>query len=67
MIPLSRARNIADLRLLAKAKLPRMVFDYIDGGAEDEITLARNVDRLREHTLHWSVELSAKVGDGVKG
>ncbi|MDZ4775588.1 MAG: alpha-hydroxy acid oxidase, partial [Alphaproteobacteria bacterium] len=33
----------------------RMVFDYIDGGAEDEITLARNVDRLREHTLHWSV------------
>lgn len=55
MIPLPRARNIADLRLLAKARLPRMVFDYIDGGAEDEITLARNVDRLREHTLHWSV------------
>ena len=55
MIPLSRARNIADLRLLAKARLPRMVFDYIDGGAEDEITLARNVDRLREHNLHWSV------------
>lgn len=55
MIPLERARNIADLRLLAQSKLPRMVFDYIDGGAEDEITLARNVDRLREHTLHWSV------------
>lgn len=55
MIPLERARNIADLRLLAQVKLPRMVFDYIDGGAEDEITLARNVDRLREHTLHWSV------------
>lgn len=55
MIPLERARNIADLRLIARAKLPRMVFDYIDGGAEDEITLARNVDRLREHTLHWSV------------
>ncbi len=55
MIPLSRARNIADLRLLAKARLPRMVFDYIDGGSDDEITLARNVHRLREHTLHWSV------------
>ncbi|MBL8559788.1 MAG: alpha-hydroxy-acid oxidizing protein [Hyphomonadaceae bacterium] len=54
-MPLERARNIADLRLLAQVKLPRMVFDYIDGGAEDEITLARNVDRLREHTLHWSV------------
>lgn len=63
MIPLSRARNIADLRLLAKARLPRMVFDYIDGGAEDEITLQRNVDRLREHTLHWSVLRDISVID----
>src|SRR5512145_3003400 len=35
---LSRARNIADLRALARARLPRMVFDYIDGGADDELT-----------------------------
>ena len=55
MSALTRARNIADLRLIAQARLPRMVFDYIDGGAEDEITLARNTDRLRAHTLHWSV------------
>ena len=55
MSALARARNIADLRLLAQRRLPRMVFDYIDGGAEDEITLARNTDRLRAHTLHWSV------------
>ena len=55
MSALTRARNIADLRLLARARLPRMVFDYIDGAAEDEITLARNTDRLRAHTLHWSV------------
>jgi L-lactate dehydrogenase (cytochrome) len=55
MSALSRARNIADLRLLAQRRLPRMVFDYIDGAAEDEITLARNTDRLRAHTLHWSV------------
>lgn len=29
---------IADLRRLAQRRLPRLVFDYIDGGAEDEIT-----------------------------
>jgi L-lactate dehydrogenase (cytochrome) len=39
---LERAINIADLRLLAKRRLPRVVFDYIDGGADDEITLREN-------------------------
>ena len=39
---LSRAVNIADLRLLAKRRLPRVVFDYIDGGADSEVTLREN-------------------------
>lgn len=39
---LSRAANVADLRALAKRRLPRGVFDYIDGGADDELTLAAN-------------------------
>src|SRR6476659_10100002 len=39
----SRAVNIADLRLMAKRRLPRMVFDYIDGGAEREWTLKENM------------------------
>ena len=30
----TRAVDIADLRLLAERRLPRVVFDYIDGGAE---------------------------------
>ena len=34
--------NIADLRLAAKRRLPRAVFDYIDGGADREITLREN-------------------------
>jgi L-lactate dehydrogenase (cytochrome) len=34
--------NIADLRRLAKKRLPRAVFDYIDGGADDEVTLYHN-------------------------
>src|SRR5258706_10549534 len=34
--------NIADLRRLAKRRLPRVVFDYVDGGADDEVTLRAN-------------------------
>jgi L-lactate dehydrogenase (cytochrome) len=52
---LARARNIADLRRLARARLPRMVFDYIDGGADDEVTLAKNVSRFRDIELNFGV------------
>ena len=34
--------NISDLRRIAKSRLPRMAFDYIDGGADREITLRDN-------------------------
>ncbi|PYT76349.1 MAG: alpha-hydroxy-acid oxidizing protein [Acidobacteria bacterium] len=34
--------NIEDLRRLAHRRLPRPVFDYVDGGAEDELTLREN-------------------------
>lgn len=34
--------TVDDLRLAARKRLPRAVFDFIDGGAEDEVTLARN-------------------------
>jgi L-lactate dehydrogenase (cytochrome) len=34
--------NIADLRRLAWRRLPRVLFDYIDGGAQDEVTLRAN-------------------------
>jgi L-lactate dehydrogenase (cytochrome) len=37
-----RIINIADLRLMAKRRLPRAVFDYIDGGADAEFTLREN-------------------------
>ena len=39
---LARAASVADLRRIAKRRLPGGVFDYIDGGAEDERTLAAN-------------------------
>jgi L-lactate dehydrogenase (cytochrome) len=37
-----RVINIEDLRHVAKRRLPRVVFDYIDGGAEAELTLRAN-------------------------
>lgn len=44
----SRVLNIADLRRLAKRRLPRSVFDYIDGGAEAEVTLRENCRAFEE-------------------
>ena len=41
---LTRCADVADLRRMARRRLPRGVFDYIDGGAEAEVTLGRNVD-----------------------
>ena len=38
-----RVINIHDFRQLAKKRLPDVVFAYIDGGAEDEVTLRENV------------------------
>ena len=39
---LERVASVADLRRIARRRLPRGVFDYIDGAAEDERTLAAN-------------------------
>src|SRR6266849_3183167 len=39
---MGRVVNIADLRDVAKRRLPRVVFDYIDGGADAEWTLREN-------------------------
>ena len=42
MTNLARAVNIEDLRSLAHSRLPQVVFDYIDGGAEAEVTMREN-------------------------
>jgi L-lactate dehydrogenase (cytochrome) len=44
---LARAASVGDLREIARRRLPRGVFDYIDGAAEDEITAGRNVEGFR--------------------
>ncbi len=47
---MQRAVTIDDLRRLAERRLPRVLFDYIDGGADGEVTLRENCqifDRVR--------------------
>src|SRR3954467_15511037 len=39
---LHNAINIEDLRRMARRRLPRAIFDFFDGGAEDETTLRDN-------------------------
>jgi isopentenyl diphosphate isomerase/L-lactate dehydrogenase-like FMN-dependent dehydrogenase len=46
-----RVINIEDLRRAAKRRLPRVVFDYIDGGAEDERTLRENCRAFEDVTF----------------
>jgi len=42
MADFAKALSIEDLRRIAKRRLPRAVFDFFDGGAEDEVTLRGN-------------------------
>ena len=51
MMQLHRANNVADLRRIASRRLPRPIFDYIDGGADDEVSLRRNVDAFARYDL----------------
>ena len=46
-----RVVNIEDLRRAAKRRLPQVVFDYIDGGAEDERTLRANCRAFEQVTF----------------
>ena len=43
-----RVVNIADLRHAAERRLPRVVFDYVDGGADGEVTLRENTRAFEE-------------------
>jgi isopentenyl diphosphate isomerase/L-lactate dehydrogenase-like FMN-dependent dehydrogenase len=38
----ARALNIEDLRRIARRRLPRVVYDYLEGGSEDQLTLRAN-------------------------
>jgi len=46
------AADIADLRALARRRVPRMVFDYVDGAAEAERSLRASVEAFDQVTFH---------------
>ncbi|HEX5787253.1 MAG TPA: alpha-hydroxy acid oxidase [Woeseiaceae bacterium] len=48
---LAGCHNIADLRRLAQKRLPAPVFHYLDGGADDELSLARNTAAFADYEL----------------
>ncbi len=48
---IDRAACIDDLRALAQRRIPRFAFDLVDGGAEDESNLRRNVDAFEQIRL----------------
>jgi len=52
---LKDCHNFEDFRKLAKKKLPSPIFHYIDGGADDEITLNRNTSSFNDYDLVPSV------------
>jgi L-lactate dehydrogenase (cytochrome)/(S)-mandelate dehydrogenase len=50
-VKVEKAINIEDLRRMAKRRLPRIFFDYIEGGVEDEDGLRRNEAAFRNYRL----------------
>jgi L-lactate dehydrogenase (cytochrome) len=52
---LNDCHNFEDFRKLAKKKLPSPIFHYIDGGADDEVTLNRNTSSFNDYDLVPSV------------
>lgn len=46
---LSRCHDIDDLRAAARRALPRAVFDYVDGGADEELSITANRDAFRNY------------------
>ena len=57
--------NLAELEELARGRLPQFAWDYFASGANDELTLRRNVLAYREIALHYRVmvDVSTRVLD----
>src|SRR5438270_3299694 len=50
-----RAASVGDYRALAKARLPHFLFEYLDGGSYDQVTLKRNIEDLQSIALRQRV------------
>jgi len=43
--------NLDDLRNIAKRRVPKLIYDFIEGGVDDESGLARNEDAFSHRSL----------------
>ena len=62
--------SIEDLRQRARRRLPRVMFDYVDGAAEDEVTMRRNRSGFGDWDLvpHSLVDVSqVKLATTIQG
>ena len=50
-----KVASVRDYRALAKARLPHFLFEYLDAGSYDELTLRRNVEDLQQVALRQRV------------
>jgi L-lactate dehydrogenase (cytochrome)/(S)-mandelate dehydrogenase len=50
-VRLDKALNVEDMRRLAKRRLPRIIFDFIDGAAEDETAARRNLTAFARYEM----------------
>ena len=50
---LARCFSVADLRQLTQRRLPRPIFGYMDGAADDEVTYRRNSAAFADYDLHF--------------
>src|ERR1700735_177827 len=55
--------TVEDFRLLAKRRLPRVAFDFIDGGAQSERTMRQNVAAFNEVVLRPKMATQVGIPD----
>lgn len=58
----NKALSIEDLRKSAKVRLPKVIYDYLEGGAEDEVCIAANETAFSRHRLipRYLVDISRR-------
>jgi len=64
---LKDCHNFHDFRTLAKKRLPGPIFNYIDGGADDEVTYGRNSRAFDDCDLVPSVLAGGRRDGGGQG
>lgn len=61
MADLTTIHTVADFRRLAKKRLPRFAFDFIEGGAGDELALSRNETAFRQLQITPRIGLNPEI------